>query len=222
MLDGFRAEVLSRAADSINALGSDDELGPGWGDASDRLRRMAGEAGKDTRKGESTRTASPWRLAADGLNALVNAGVPFQVEPDGHISNPCGDEHIAWDRRAGRWIVTSGDALPATVEFSVDGSVILTDWDLVELVHDYFGTSHMQIGGWLPEDYEPGSVSLGTNCMVRADLPGRAVAAHDVNVTVDVKGYGGSRRFMKIQWPHTYDPNRDARLSCASENGGVR
>ncbi|MEV8477844.1 hypothetical protein [Streptomyces sp. NPDC051173] len=151
------------------------------------LRRTAGEAGKDTRKGESTRAASPWQLAADGLNALVDAGVP-----------------------------------PAMVEFSVDGSVTLTDWHLVELAHDCFGTSHMQIGGWLPEDYEVGSVSLGTNHMVRVDLPGRAVAAHDVNVTVSVKGYGGSRRFMKIQWPHACDPSRDARQNSAAGNGGVR
>lgn len=46
---------------------------------------------------------SPWQRAVDGLNALVDAGIGFHVEPDGHISNPAGGEHIEWDRAAERW-----------------------------------------------------------------------------------------------------------------------
>ncbi|WP_030992175.1 hypothetical protein [Streptomyces sp. NRRL S-1813] len=49
---------------------------------------------------------SPWQRAVDGLNALATAGIPVHVEPDGHISNPCGTEHIEWDRAAERWVLT--------------------------------------------------------------------------------------------------------------------
>ncbi|MFF4479508.1 hypothetical protein ACFY1A_21160 [Streptomyces sp. NPDC001520] len=59
---------------------------------------------------ESTRGGSPWQRATDGLNALVDAGVGFHVEPDGHISNPFGDEHIEFDRAAERWVLTVDDA----------------------------------------------------------------------------------------------------------------
>lgn len=52
---------------------------------------------------ESTRGGSPWQRATDGLNALVDAGIGFHIEPDGHIANPFGDEHIEWDRSAERW-----------------------------------------------------------------------------------------------------------------------
>ncbi|MFD3646352.1 hypothetical protein ACFWUT_23460 [Streptomyces cyaneofuscatus] len=59
----------------------------------------------------------PWERAVDGLNALVDAGVPVRIEPDGHISNPCGDEHIEWDRKAGRWRLVHDDTdLTATVD----------------------------------------------------------------------------------------------------------
>ncbi|WP_411140287.1 hypothetical protein [Streptomyces sp. x-80] len=53
-LNAFRAEVLREAADAINALPQDYECDPGRGDAADLLRSMANEAGKDTRKDEST------------------------------------------------------------------------------------------------------------------------------------------------------------------------
>ncbi|WP_328721784.1 hypothetical protein OHT52_21335 [Streptomyces sp. NBC_00247] len=50
--------------------------------------------------------ASPWERAVAGLNALVDADVVFHVEPDGHISAPFSDEHIEWDLRARRWVLT--------------------------------------------------------------------------------------------------------------------
>ncbi|MGW0552320.1 hypothetical protein [Streptomyces altiplanensis] len=59
------------------------------------------------RAGETS--VSPWQRAVDGLNALVDADVTFHVEPDGHISNPFGDEHIEWDREAGRWRLVHDD-----------------------------------------------------------------------------------------------------------------
>ncbi|MFE1329710.1 hypothetical protein [Streptomyces microflavus] len=94
---------------------------------------------------------------------------------------------------------------PATVEL-FDGTVTLTGWSLTELSPDYYGHSFMQIGGWLPEGYEPGLISQGTNHMVRADLPGIPDVAQAVNVTVETKGYGGPQRFMKIQWRHLSYP----------------
>lgn len=50
--------------------------------------------------------ASPWQQAVAGLNALVDADVAFHVEPDGHISAPFSDEHIEWDLKASRWVLT--------------------------------------------------------------------------------------------------------------------
>lgn len=50
--------------------------------------------------------ASPWERAVAGLNALVDADVVFHVEPDGHISAPFSDEHIEWDLKAKRWVLT--------------------------------------------------------------------------------------------------------------------
>ncbi|MEV5598418.1 hypothetical protein [Streptomyces sp. NPDC052496] len=109
-----RAEVLHVVADRFEAACPD-----GGGelvfdlcrcDSAGILRGMADEAGKDTRAtGESTRAASPWQQAVDGLNALVDAGVPVHIEPDGHIANPAGDEHIEWDRAAGRWRLVHDD-----------------------------------------------------------------------------------------------------------------
>ncbi|MFE3371216.1 hypothetical protein ACFXOK_16640 [Streptomyces sp. NPDC059173] len=60
----------------------------------------------------------PWQRALDGLNALVDAQIPFHIEPDGHIANSSGDEHIEWDRKAGRWrLVRDGDTdLTTTVD----------------------------------------------------------------------------------------------------------
>ncbi|MER8083810.1 hypothetical protein ABTZ57_01275 [Streptomyces sp. NPDC094048] len=62
--------------------------------------------------------AGPWERAVEGLNALVDAGELFHVEPDGHISNPCGDQHIEWDRTAERWRLANDDEqpIPAAVD----------------------------------------------------------------------------------------------------------
>lgn len=57
----------------------------------------------------------------------------FHIEPDGHISNSTGDEHIEWDRTAKRWrlvheaedgpvSVTVDDVLRASVQADPDGS----------------------------------------------------------------------------------------------------
>ncbi|MEV7470446.1 hypothetical protein AB0O20_28675 [Streptomyces kronopolitis] len=52
---------------------------------------------------------SPWQRAVDGLNALVDARIGFHIEPDGHISNPSGDEHIEWDRAVERFVLVHDD-----------------------------------------------------------------------------------------------------------------
>lgn len=54
----------------------------------------------------------PWQRAVDGLNALVDAGVPVHIEPDGHIANSSGDEHIEWDPKAGRWRLVHDEETP--------------------------------------------------------------------------------------------------------------
>ncbi|MGW3330581.1 hypothetical protein ACWDF9_08575 [Streptomyces rubiginosohelvolus] len=73
----------------------------------------------------------PWQRALDGLNALVDARIPFHIEPDGHIANSSGDEHIEWDRKAGRWrlvhdnetdlTTTVDNALTAAIDAKGDG-----------------------------------------------------------------------------------------------------
>ncbi|MFI5525035.1 hypothetical protein [Streptomyces platensis] len=68
---------------------------------------------------QQTADVSPWQRAVDGLNALVDADLPVHVEPDGHISNPAGSEHIEWDRSAGRWLLVHDDEaaeVPLTAE----------------------------------------------------------------------------------------------------------
>ncbi|MFB7399750.1 hypothetical protein ACFCZR_06220 [Streptomyces rubiginosohelvolus] len=57
----------------------------------------------------------PWQRALDGLNALVDARIPFHIEPDGHIANSSGDEYIEWDRKAGRWRLVHDDETSVTI-----------------------------------------------------------------------------------------------------------
>ncbi|MGW4250450.1 hypothetical protein [Streptomyces californicus] len=52
---------------------------------------------------------SPWERAVAGLNALADADIAFWIEPDGHISGPFGDEHIEWDQKTSRWVLTRDD-----------------------------------------------------------------------------------------------------------------
>ncbi|MFI8254113.1 hypothetical protein [Streptomyces filamentosus] len=83
-----------------------------------RTVRVLSEQLLDATSGESTTARAalglpdtgPWQRAVDGLNALIDAQVPFHIEPDGHIANSCGDEHIEYDRAAGRWRLVHDDA----------------------------------------------------------------------------------------------------------------
>lgn len=72
-------------------------------------------------------TTSPWQRAVDGLNALAAAGIPVHVEPDGHISNPCGTEHIEWDRTTERWrlIHDEDDADPVPYALTPQATSVL-------------------------------------------------------------------------------------------------
>ncbi|TBO60054.1 hypothetical protein EYS09_08680 [Streptomyces kasugaensis] len=60
-------------------------------------------------------SASLWKRVTDALNALVATGIPVHVEPDGHISNPSGAEHIEWSRAAGRWRLVHDDETDETL-----------------------------------------------------------------------------------------------------------
>lgn len=73
-----------------------------------RIDELRAAASGSTAGDEQPET-SPWQRAVDGLNALADSGVPFHIEPDGHISNPFGDEHIEWDRAAERWRLVLDD-----------------------------------------------------------------------------------------------------------------
>ncbi|MEU0659559.1 hypothetical protein [Streptomyces lavendulocolor] len=64
---------------------------------------LADAAVSGSTAGDEQAVTSPWQQAVDGLNALVDAGIPLHIEPDGHIANPCGDEHIEWNRETNRW-----------------------------------------------------------------------------------------------------------------------
>lgn len=260
LLDSHRTEVLAEAAaiaekfterwPDMDAMKADGIIGAftALGALADELRRMAnaGQVGKDTREGESTRTDDPAALLA--LAVVLEIPRPGILSPlqlrlsDGHADRwaicdrtgrrwyPEGwmyepmDDRLCDDGRftlaeavpLARQLAEGGkseptpDPGPATVEFT-DGTITLTSWSLTQLAPDYYGVTFMQIGGWLPEDWEPGSISQGTNHMVRADLPGTSAHAHNINVQIEVKGYGRPQRFMKIQWRHAYDPAKDHR-----------
>ncbi|MFC9753016.1 hypothetical protein [Streptomyces sp. NPDC056921] len=85
--------------------------------AADAIARMADKISRGAVRG--TETASPWERAVAGLNALVDENIAFWIEPDGHISGPFGDEHIEWDQKKSRWVLTHDDedeSAPAPVE----------------------------------------------------------------------------------------------------------
>ncbi|MFJ4637518.1 hypothetical protein ACIP69_18075 [Streptomyces hygroscopicus] len=84
-----------RRADAILAALGDDQNEP-----LEQARRIAVELENQVARLTS---ADPWQRAVDGLNALAEAGIGFWIEPDGHISNPLGDEHIEYDRETERW-----------------------------------------------------------------------------------------------------------------------
>ncbi|WP_329592189.1 hypothetical protein OG195_27465 [Streptomyces sp. NBC_01362] len=72
--------------------------------AADAIARVADKISRGAVRG--TEAASPWERAVAGLNALVDADIAFWIEPDGHISGPFGDEHIEWDQKKSRWVLT--------------------------------------------------------------------------------------------------------------------
>ncbi|MEU7044983.1 hypothetical protein AB0A77_28545 [Streptomyces varsoviensis] len=86
---------------------------------------------------------------------------------------------------------------PATVELA-DGTVTLTYWHIADGEPDLYGRVYRQISGYLPDDYVAGSISTGTNRLVRADLPGRGVVLPDVNVEVNI-GWD-EQPYMGIRW----------------------
>lgn len=123
----------------------------------------------------------------------------WEKQPDGSWLDPqCAAN--AEDRLDYLAAVERAQQQPATLQFAMDGPVTLGGWNLDELAPDFYGRIYMQLGGWLPEDYAD-TVAGGTNELVRATLPGKDRELRSLNVTVEVKGYGGPRKYMKIQWP---------------------
>lgn len=119
-LDDMRGCPWCRVAEADRLRAENDRLGNGlvganlalWEDGReiDRLRLALKAAQRGRRelwaRVTELEAASPWERAVAGLNALVDADVVFHVEPDGHISAPFSDEHIEWDRKARRWVLT--------------------------------------------------------------------------------------------------------------------
>lgn len=242
LLDRYRAEVLRAAADTINALPQDYECDPGRGDAAELLRRMADEAEKptlskaetvdacgrchrpfdpaDTRfDGRARHRNTPWcRSCVDRCHESTDAF---------HVCAVCRPSTEAEKVTHGGSQPPAGEITQPTaeIEFAVYGTITLSGWRYLELAPDYYGNTYMQIGGWLPEGWDPEHTPAGTQQMLRAHLHGHAIP-HDLPVQVSTKGYGEPRRFMQIQWRKTETgpaapDHLDALLATMREQGGV-
>lgn len=77
-------------------------------DDAEKFAVLVGRVHELERRLAELENADPWHRAVAGLNALVDAGIPFGIAPDGVIENPTGDrdEVIEWDTVTGRWILT--------------------------------------------------------------------------------------------------------------------
>ncbi|MFE4535634.1 hypothetical protein ACFRKB_11200 [Streptomyces scopuliridis] len=98
------------------------------------------------------------------------------------------------------------DVLDGEIQFVGYDPTTLTGWNVIELAPDYYGHVFMQIDGWLPEGHPTDCGPVGTAQMTYAHLHGHAIP-RDLNVQVETKGYGGPRRFMKIQWRKDSTPS---------------
>lgn len=87
----------------------------------------------------------------------------------------------------------------AEIKFFGTSPITLTGWSLIELAPDYYGHIFIQLDGWLPAGLDRDQTPGGTAQLEYAHLHGKAVP-RDLSVQVEVKGYGGPRRFIKIQW----------------------
>lgn len=101
-LEAFEALELGTPEGRVSAK-CEDAAHPVW------LRDLDDMRGCPWCRVAELEAGSPWERAVAGLNALVDAGVAFHVEPDGHISAPFSDEHIEWDLKAKRWVLTHDD-----------------------------------------------------------------------------------------------------------------
>ncbi|MFD3641012.1 hypothetical protein [Streptomyces griseus] len=93
----------------------------------------------------------------------------------------------------------SPDVPAGEIRFTGHPATLISGWHYTELAPDYYGHVFMQIGGWLPEGWPSENTPAGTARMDYAHLHGRAIP-RDLNVQVSTKGYGGPRRFIKVQW----------------------
>ncbi|XMN09339.1 hypothetical protein ACK8N7_26515 [Streptomyces griseobrunneus] len=72
----------------------------------------------------------PWQRALDGLNSLIDAEIPFHIEPDGRIRSLLGNERIEWDPEAGLWHLVHGHETPlATTVDEVHTATVKADTD---------------------------------------------------------------------------------------------
>ncbi|MGW6459350.1 hypothetical protein ACWF94_26060 [Streptomyces sp. NPDC055078] len=148
-----------------------------------------------TRRAETVLAHSPWghhrNTARKDLRALARAGRLVTQDRDGRRTYTAPHQ-LTVDQ-------------PAIVELS-DALLTLSGWSLTELAPDFYGISHMEIGGWAPEGWDRASISCGTNRLVRAELPGTGSITEPVNVEVEAKYHGTDRAFVKVRWQHLRYP----------------
>jgi hypothetical protein len=104
-------------------------------------------------------------------------------------------------------------ATPATVRFHNGTTAVLDGWSLTEFGATYYGDVYTQFSGWIDRK-DPETPVVGAAQILHADLPGRdPIVEQDVNV--EVTGYGGPRKYMKLRWRSGYDRAADQRINPA-------
>ncbi|WP_240812564.1 hypothetical protein [Streptomyces sp. DASNCL29] len=193
-----------READAVSVMASKIDRGAVrlFLDEAGKVTRDAGEITQPAEKGEPADTCDRCRQPFDPSDARFDGRARHLYSP---FCRRCVDRcHESTDAFHVCAVCRTADQPPsalrdAEIQFAVYGTITLSDWRYLELAPDYYGHTYMQIGGWLPEGWDPEQTPAGTQQMLRARLHGYAVP-HDLPVQVSTTGYGGPRRFMKIQW----------------------
>lgn len=133
------------------------------------------------------------------LRAVAQHGDMAEVQR--LLSEHAADEQAAYAEEKGTATsAATSTPLPAEIRFfGSQAPITLTGWALTELAPDYYGHTFMQLDGWLPADLGRDDVPGGTAQLEYAHLHGLAVP-RNLNVQVEVKGYGEPQQFIKIRW----------------------